>query len=50
MRVNVPVFVVDLVTVAWGINDVQPQPDTIFGYDYEGLVIIQSECSMERTV
>jgi hypothetical protein len=34
MRGNVPVFVVDLVAVPGGVNDVQPQLDTIFSNDY----------------
>ena len=35
---NIPVLVVDLVAISWGINDVQPQSDTIFRDDYEAKI------------
>ena len=28
--IDSPSVVVDLVTIAWGVNDVQPQTDTVF--------------------
>ena len=32
-RMNVPVFVVDLVAVTGGVNDVEPQPHTVLDDD-----------------
>ncbi len=35
---GLPIFVVDLITISWGVNNVEPETDTIFGNDYGGNV------------